>query len=138
MHGDNIAHLKKTSNHNCFYFTCRAFANIAHLKKTSNHNQASLALTSGCNIAHLKKTSNHNSWHRQFRGNANIAHLKKTSNHNRNAATSTTSNREKSKTRKFKAAFPALRGWALISASLLILIQNTFFASSLNKKKEKN
>ena len=34
--------------------------NIAHLKKTSNHNQILNRLQIENNIAHLKKTSNHN------------------------------------------------------------------------------
>ena len=34
--------------------------NIAHLKKTSNHNGNSGNSGDGVNIAHLKKTSNHN------------------------------------------------------------------------------
>ena len=56
----NIAHLKKTSNHNDPNGKVAISKNIAHLKKTSNHNQVFPAARVASNIAHLKKTSNHN------------------------------------------------------------------------------
>ena len=57
-------------------------ANIAHFKKTSNHNQSGLSIKQTINIAHFKKTSNHNFTLADILARANIAHFKKTSNHN--------------------------------------------------------
>ena len=83
MHSNarNIAHFKRTSNHNCPLFSVSGFSNIAHFKRTSNHNLHGTMLSMPLNIAHFKRTSNHNRLSTSVSIPANISHFKKTSNH---------------------------------------------------------